>query len=460
MSNEIVKKNNLFSFFKDFIIKFKQSSYDVKISYFIMGFSHLVKKQFLSGIFYLGTQIAFIYYMITNGVYNLINFTTLGTKSQEWVYSEERQINILVPGDNSMLILIMGVMAIVIIMIFTYIYFTSVFSALSNQQLLVEGKSLPTFKEKINILLNEKFHITLLTLPVLAIVIFTVLPLIFMILIAFTNFDSTHQPPGNLFTWVGLENFNNMLFANKRLVNTFIPILQWTLVWAISATSTCYIFGIMLAMMINKKGVKFKKLWRTIFVITIAMPQFISLLVMRNLLNDFGPVNQILLDLNLISSRIPFLTDPTMARISVIVVNIWVGVPYTMLITTGILMNIPQEQYESATIEGANVFQMFFKITLPYLFFVMAPHLITSFIGNINNFSVIFLLTEGNPVSTDYFQAGKTDLLVTWLYRLTSVQGDYNLASTIGILVFIISVVLSLSLFRLTPSYKNEEDYA
>lgn len=433
---------------------------DIKISYFIMGFSHLLKKQFLSGIFYLTTEIAFIYYMVTNGISNLINFATLGTKTQGWLFDEERQINVLIAGDNSMLILINSVITIVIIMIFIYIYCNCLKSASKNHKLLKEGKKLLTFRQKSNVLINEKFHVSLLTLPVLAIVIFTILPLIFMILIAFTNFDSTHQPPGNLFTWVGLQNFKNILISNPKLVKTFMPILQWTLIWAISATLTCYIFGILLAMMINKKGVKFKKMWRTIFVITIAMPQFISLLVMRNMLNDFGPINEILLDLNLIKTRIPFLTNPTLARISVIVVNIWVGVPYTMLITTGILMNIPQDQYESASIEGANVFQMFFKITLPYIFFVMAPHLITSFIGNINNFSVIFLLTEGNPVSTDYFQAGKTDLLVTWLYRLTSVQGDYSLASTIGILVFIISIVLSLSLFRLTPSYKKEEDYS
>ncbi len=436
------------------------SKLDIKLSYAIMGFSHFIKKQFLSGFLYLATEIAFIYFILTIGIKNLKGLLTLGTKLQDWVFSQERQINVLVPGDNSMLMLINGVITIVLIMIFIYVYCVSIKSAYNNQELLLRGKKLPSFKQKFTMFIDDKFHVSLLTFPVLAIVIFTVLPLVFMILIAFTNFDSTHQPPGNLFTWIGLQNFSSILFSNPKLVKTFVPILQWTLVWAISATTTCYVFGTLLAMLINKKGIKLKKFWRTIFVTTIAVPQFISLLVMRNLLNDYGPINEILLKLNLITTRIPFLTDPTLARISVIMVNIWIGVPYTMLITTGILMNIPEDQYESAKIDGASVIDTFLKITLPHLLFVMAPHLITSFIGNINNFSVIYLLTEGNPSSTDYFQAGKTDLLVTWLYRLTSVNGDYNLASTIGIIVFIISIVLSLSTFRLTPSYKKEEEFS
>lgn len=137
----------------------------------------------------------------------------------------------------------------------------------------------------------------------------------------------------------------------------------------------------------------------------------------------------------------------------------WIGIPYTMLIVSGILMNIPQTLYESARIDGASPFKMFVKITLPYVLFVTSPYLITQFIGNINNFNVIFYLTGGGPYSLNYFQSGETDLLITWLYDLTVTYNDYSLASVIGIIVFLICAVFSLISYNLTASVKKEEDY-
>jgi arabinogalactan oligomer/maltooligosaccharide transport system permease protein len=180
---------------------------------------------------------------------------------------------------------------------------------------------------------------------------------------------------------------------------------------------------------------------------------------MRNMLADQGPINGMLRDMGLISGYIPFLSSAVWARVTVIVVNLWIGVPYTMLITTGILMNIPEDIYESAKIDGASPVVMFFKITLPYVLFVTGPYLIQQFIGNINNFGVIFLLSGGGPNTLDYYQAGKTDLLVTWLYKLTVNRKDYSFAATIGILVFILSAVISLIAYRKTSAYKSEEDF-
>ena len=180
---------------------------------------------------------------------------------------------------------------------------------------------------------------------------------------------------------------------------------------------------------------------------------------MRNILDDDGPLNVLLEKAGIISQYVPFLTNTTIARVSVIVINLWIGIPYTMLITTGILMNIPEDLYESAKIDGATPVTQYFRITLPYVFFVTAPYLITQFIGNINNFNIIYFLTRGGPATLDYYQAGKTDLLVTWLYKLTVNSKDYSYAATIGILVFIISAVFSLMAYRRTSSYKNEEEF-
>ena len=193
--------------------------------------------------------------------------------------------------------------------------------------------------------------------------------------------------------------------------------------------------------------------------LAIAVPQFVSLLVMKNVFAEAGPVNVLLQELGWISSPLPFFTDPMWARTTIIAVNLWIGIPYTMLIVSGILMNIPDDLYEAARIDGASPFVMFRKITMPYVLFVTTPYLITQLVGNINNFNVIYFLTGGTPATLDYYQAGKTDLLVTWLYKLTVNSRDYSYAATIGILVFIICSLLSLITFRRSASYKNEEAF-
>lgn len=446
------KKENIFTVFKE-------GDLFTRLSFIIMGFSNLAHKQIVKALVYLGIEIGFIYYLINGGIKSLIGLITLGTQKQGWQMDKALGIEVLVQGDNSMLMLIYGGCAVIFCILFLVVYISNIYSARKVQKLVDAGKKIPSIFEEAKALLDNKFHITLMTVPVLGILAFTVLPLVFMILIAFTNYDADHQPPGNLFSWVGLSNFKDMLFSNSTFGNTFFPVLAWTLVWAVLATVSNYIGGIILALMINKKGIKLKKMWRTIFILTMAIPQFVSLLIMRNMLNNYGPINELLKSLGLITQSIEFLGDATLARISVLVINLWIGIPYTMLITSGILMNIPADLYEAATIDGASPFAMFKSITIPYILFVTSPYLITQFIGNINNFNLIYLLTAGEPLTTEYYFAGKTDLLVTWLYKLTVTRSDFSKAATIGILVFIISLTFSLIAFNLTSSSKKEEDF-
>ncbi len=427
-------------------------------SYFIMGFANLVNHQIVKGLLFLFLEIAYIVFMATKGVTLIQGLYTLGTKKQGWAIIPGQLLPVLQRGDNSMLFLIYGIAALVVTGLFILLYFVNLSSARQVMMIRKSGKRPVNFHGDFRALADGRFHVTMLSLPVLGILFFTALPIVFMILIAFTNYDSAHQVPGNLFTWVGLSNFVSLLGGNQLLSGTFGHVLAWTLVWAFFATFTNYFLGIIVALMINKKGIRFKGMWRSILVTTIAIPQFISLLVMQNMFNLYGPINQVLVSMG--CSRIDFLGgDPTTARIVVLLVNLWIGIPYTMLITSGILMNIPQELYESAKMDGASPIQIFFKITLPYVLFVTAPYLITQFIGNLNNFNVIFLLTGGAPNTTDYYQAGKTDLLVTWLYKLTVNNYDYNLASTIGILSFIICAVFSLIAYHHTSSYSKEEEF-
>ncbi len=430
-----------------------------KTTHFIMGFGCLARGQTVKGLLFLLAQIMYIMYILFYGFDAFRGLITLGETEQQWVYDASLGINVQQPGDNSMLMLLYGVMALLITAGAVLLWFASLGAARECQSAAQKGQRLPGFREELRQLGDSRFHVTLLALPVLGVVVFTVLPLIYMILIAFTNYDSDHQPPGKLFDWVGFQNFSSILFEKSTLSRSFVPILAWTLIWAALATASNYIFGILMAMLINKKGVRLKGLWRTVLILTIAVPQFVSLLIMRNMLNDYGAINELLLELGVITRRIPFLTDPTLAKISVLVINLWIGIPYTMLISTGILLNIPVEQYEAARVDGASPFMIFWKITLPQIIYITTPYLITQFIGNLNNFNVIYLLTDGGPSNSSYYYAGSTDLLVTWLYKLTADHRDYSIASTIGILVFIISASLSLITYARSGSYKEEGSY-
>lgn len=242
--------------------------------------------------------------------------------------------------------------------------------------------------------------------------------------------------------------------------------------WSFFATFTNYFLGMFVAILINKKGIQFKKFWRTVLVMTIAIPQFVSLLYVSKLFDSSGIIGETLLewgwipDSMLAANQRSLWENPTTAKILLIVVNIWIGIPYVMLQATGILMNIPADLYESSRVDGASAWQQYTRITLPYMLFVTGPFLLTSFVNNLNNFNVIYLLTQGNPLNTQIGAAGgvsvgHTDLLITWLYKIAlgSADSRYYLASVIGILIFVVCAGLSLIVYNVIPSTRNEEDY-
>ena len=430
-----------------------------RLSFFVMGTGCVRYKQYVRGLIYFLTEIGFFYFFRNFALQYLSKFNTLGTETQKKVWNDELQIFQRFPGDNSMLILLYSVLSLAVVLVFLYIWYANIRDAWNAQQNLEQGRKIDSFRDDLRSLTHERFHMTLLSMPMLTLVLFTLLPIIFMILIAFTNFDADHQPPGNLFTWVGMTNVTDIFLGNEIKTNTFFGLLGWTIVWAILATFTNYILGMLLAVAINSKLVKLKQVWRTCFIIAIAIPQFVSLLLISRALEPAGAVNVLLQKLGLIDSPLPFLLDPTLARIVVVVVNMWIGIPYTMMTFSGVLMNIPAELYESAEIDGAGPIKKFTSITLPYMIFVTAPATITTFVTNFNNFNVIYLLTGGGPFSLDYYQAGKTDLLVTWLYKLTVNRNDYSLASTIGIFIFILVSTCSLIVYNRTGAVQKEDQF-
>lgn len=450
---------------------FRYGNWKSRLSFVIFGFGHVTNGQVFRGICFFLYEVAFILFIALFGGHYLVRFGTLGTVNPQDVMDDYG-----VPRgyyDNSFQILLYSILTMVFILITVVVWYVNIKQAYEIHKMKQINQRLTTGVEDLRELGNKYYHASLLSFPLLAMTIFTVIPLIFMICVAFTNYDAVHYPPNNLFGWVGLENFSNLVNAtgasggdSVRFAMTFGKVISWTFIWAILATFSNFIFGIILALIINKKGIKLKKVWRTILVVTIAVPQFISLLLMSKMLrssSDMQGIYNTLLGYVGIPP-ISFLTDGTVAKVTVLVVNLWIGVPYTVLSASGILMNIPDDLYEAARIDGANPYAMFIKITMPYILFVMGPSLITTFVGNINNFNVIYLLTNGGgpfPTGAEAMAsgAGETSLLITWLYSLTVSDAKYGIASAIGIIVFIICALLSLIVYSRSSSFKNEEDF-
>ena len=441
-------------------------SWAVKLSCLFMGLGQIMRKQIVKGILYLLLEVAFILFLAFFGGRYLGYFfsgnlgKTLGGES----WNDALGIFEYTKGDNSFLILLYGVVSFILLVLFVVIWAMNIRGNIANDKAIAAGKRVTTFREDCNALINRKFYLLLLIPPFAGLLVFTIMPLIFMILIAFTNYDYEHTPPGQLFDWVGFKTFGKLFSIGNDAVffKILLRVLVWTFVWAFFATFTNYFFGMIIALMINKKGIKLKMLWRTLFVLAIAIPQFVTLLLMQKILDGDGILNVIL------GTKVRWLADTRYAslipRVMIILVNMWIGIPYTILMCTGILMNIPAEMYEAGRLDGAKPWQLFRKIVLPYMLHATGPYLITQFVGNINNFNVIWLLTNGGPVDNILYghgsQAQSTDLLVTWLYRLTTdVSPQYNLASVIGIVIFIICASLSLITYNRSSAAKNEEDY-
>ena len=463
MSNASEKKSNPVStffsavgnVFKEIGVTFVNGDWKTKISYVIMGFGQIARGQFLRGGAFLAIEALFIWFMTSFGHKYLSKIGTLGTIE---TYKKNRKT---VYGDNSFLILLFGLLALFFILLLVVCWYLNIRDNAKEEALIKAGKKLPGSKADFMSLFDSNFDKTLLALPVTGVFIFTVLPIVFMICVAFTNYDATHQAPSKLFTWVGFANFKNLFsFASGGFGSTFISVLIWTLVWALLATFIDYFLGIAVALLINKKGIRFKKFWRTCLVMTIAVPQFVSLLYVSKMFDSAGIINGTLMKLGIIQTAIPFWTNPTLAKITIVVVNIWIGIPYLMLMATGLLMNIPADLYESASIDGATPWQMFRHITMPYMLFVTGPYLLSSYTGNLNNFNVIYLLTGGGPKSMSYAGgAGGTDLLVTWLYKMTINDTDYKMAAVIGIMVFIVTALIFMNAYKMLPSVKDEEGF-
>lgn len=417
------------------------------MSALMMGLGQIYNKQFCKGIFLFLIELFAISNL--NTIFSkLKGLITLGDKTQKMVGFN------IVPGDHSIFMMVEGSIVLLTVLIFLGIYIWNIFDA-KNSFLNRKNTKVKGIK---NILYNiyDKNFIKIMLLPgALSVIFFVILPIFITILVAFTNYSSpNHIPPRNLVDWVGFTNFIN-IFKMNIWSNTFFHLAVWTMVWAVCSTFLNYGCGLILALLTSRNDIKFKGFWRTIYILPYAIPGFVSLLVFRLMFSGVGPINNLLVNLGF--DKIPFFTDGTTAKIMLLLINTWLGAPYFMILISGALTNIDNSMYEAAEIDGASRWQQFRSITLPTLLFQTAPVLILSFAFNFNNFSAIYLLTDGGPINSAYRYAGSTDILITWVYKLTKDQSQYNIASVISILLFIFIASISTWNFIRSKSFKEVE---
>jgi len=373
--------------------------------------------------------------------------------------------------DHSIFMMIEGIFTLVIIGIFIILYVAQIRGARKEADEIIHRGYFFNSKEMRNHLSTKAFPIISITPALLMLAIFTLIPLLFSALIAFTNYSSPdHIPPKNLVDWVGLENFKTMfaggIGGGANWPKAFARVAIWTVIWAFLSTLTCFFVGFMFAVFLRDKRIKIPGFFRTVFILPYAIPQMLSLFVWANLLNGtFGPINRTLQYLQIIQENIPWLSNPTLAKLTLVLVNIWIGFPYSMILTTSSMTAISQSQYEAANIDGATKWQQFRHITLPLVMYQLKPTLIMQFAGNINNFGAVFFLTSGGPnlmMGTDNLtistQGGSTDLLISWIYKLTmNTPNQYQMASVLSILVFLVLVPFALYNFMRTKAFKDGE---
>lgn len=271
---------------------------------------------------------------------------------------------------------------------------------------------------------------------------------------SYTSDTGKELMPGWRIT-VGAKNYTDAV-TNADIRAPLLRIVTWTFAFAILSVVTTFVLGLALAIMFNDQRMRGQKLYRTLMIMPYAFPGFLSGLVWMGMFNkEFGFINQVLLG----GASIPWLTDPTLAKIAILIVNLWLGYPYMFLVCTGALQAIPDEVLEASRVDGATAWQTFRNIKLPLLMVPLAPLLISSFAYNFNNFPLIFMLTGGGPRFEDtQLNVGATDILITMVYKLSGFAGgahEYGLASAMSIIIFLIVGVISYLGFRQTRALEE-----
>ncbi|HRG31523.1 MAG TPA: sugar ABC transporter permease [Trichococcus flocculiformis] len=403
------------------------------------GGGQFYNKQWLKGLLYLIATVSFAFAfgdLLNIGLWGIV---TLGEQ---------------IPRDNSVFLLAEGILAIIILFFGVTLYWLNIRDAYKNGQRRDLQLPVTSLRESYLNLVEQGYPYVISGPAILLLIFAVIFPIMFSFALAFTNYDLYHSPPAHLFDWVGFKTFAN-IFTVDIWRSTFFDVLGWTVVWTLLASTLQITIGVFLAILVNQKDLKLKRFIRTMFVLPWAVPGFVTILVFAGMFNDsFGAINNDILAFFSISP-IPWMTDALWTRVALILIQGWLGFPYIFIVTTGILQSIPEDLYEAAVIDGATSWDKFMNITLPVILTSMAPTLITQYTFNFNNFNIIYLFNGGGP-ATPGSTAGGTDILVSWIYKLTMQSSQYALAAALTILLSVFVIAIAMWQFRKSNSFNQE----
>ena len=395
----------------------------------IPGLGQIYNDQKAKGYIFLGVTVAFLAYFVAIALPEIENLITLGE----------------VRGDNSLFMLIRGAFHLILVVFFLIFYGFNLKDARTvAKQWNNDYPVHTTLKEMFDGIYENGFPYLLIIPSYLAMTFAIIFPVLVTLLIAFTNFANIWQ----------LSTFRA----------AFGSVLTWTIIWALAASTLQIVIGIFTAIIANQPFIKGKRIFGVIFLLPWAVPAFITILTFSNMFNDsIGAINTQVIPL--LSKVLPFLdghlipwkTDPTWTKIALIMMQGWLGFPYIYVLTLGILQSIPNDLYEAAYIDGANAWQKFRNITFPMILAVAAPTLISQYTFNFNNFSIIYLFNAGGPGSVGG-GAGSTDILISWIYRLTTgTAPQYSMAAAVTLIISIIVISISMIAFKKLHAFDMED---
>ncbi|MEQ6074643.1 maltodextrin ABC transporter permease MdxF [Bacillus subtilis] len=414
----------------------------------IPGLGQIANQQLSKGLLFLAITGLFAFELCVFGIQALTGLMTLGS----------------VPGeDHSLFMLIEGTLQLIVTMIFLMFYIFNIHDSRKTAAMKAAGLEVNTTAKDMICHAGDKGFPYLFTLPAYIMMVFVIIfPVLVTLFVALTNYDFYHIPPNRLIDWVGFKNFLNIFFLGSYR-ETFVNVLGWTVIWTICATTLQIILGIVTALFVNQDFIKGKRIFRMIFLFPWAVPAFITIMSFSNMFNDsIGAVNAQVIPL---FNHLPFVelptiawkTDPFWTKTALIMIQTWLGFPYIYVMVTGVLQAIPGELYEAAKIDGATFIQRFRHITFPMILFATAPVMITQYTFNFNNFSIIYLFNEGGPGSVGA-GAGSTDILISWIYKLTTgTSPQYSVAAAVTLLISFIVIGISLIAFKKSNAFGNEE---
>ena len=415
----------------------------------IPGLGQIYNKQKAKGYIFLAVTALFLVYFIGIGAGELAKLVTLGTVRGQ---------------DNSLFILIRGAFHLIITVVYFLFYALNIKDAGTVAKRINNGITVPkTLKDMVHAIYENGFPYLLIIPSYIAMTFAIIFPVLVTLMIAFTNYDFKHTAPTTLLDWIGFQNFTNM-WTLSTFRSAFTSVLGWTLIWALAASTLQIVLGILTAIVANQPFVKGKRIFGVIFLLPWAVPAFITILTFSNMFNDsVGAINAQVIPLFakifpfLDGVLIPWKTDPTWTKIALIMMQGWLGFPYIYVLTLGILQSIPNDLYEAAYIDGANGWQKFRNITFPMILAVAAPTLISQYTFNFNNFSIIYLFNDGGPGSVGG-NAGSTDILISWIYKLTTnTSPQYSMAAAVTLIISLIVISISMIAFKKLHAFDMED---